>query len=263
MWQRLTDPLSRHGILSFTSLALICLLGSAPLAINHAQAVTTNITSDGTLGTIVTPPSVTDPTGGNVYNIDGGTIIGGVNQFHSFAHLSVGTPTGGLPDIASFNGPARIQNVLGRVTGDDASNIDGTLRSTIPGANLFLMNPNGVVFGRNASLDIQGAFHATTADYVALGDGIRFNAAPSAADALLTTAAPAAFGFLNDNPAPISVLESNLQVPADETLSLIGGDIAISGGNCSTCPNNLVAPSGRIHLASVATRLLGTGRTWR
>ena len=96
--------------------SIACFLLSTLLSITHAQ-VSTNIASDGTLGTTVTAT-------GNLYNIDGGTIKGS-NQFHSFSQFSIGTG-----DIASFNGPAGIQNILSRVTGGSASEIDGTIRST-------------------------------------------------------------------------------------------------------------------------------------
>jgi filamentous hemagglutinin family protein len=163
--------------------ALLIVAAFLPSA-GHAQ-VTSAITPDGTLGTTVMRS-------GNLFNINGGRIIGGVNQFHSFGQFSVGTG-----DIASFNGPPSIQNILSRVTGGNISSIDGTIRSTILGANLFLMNPSGILFGPNAQLDVTGSFHATTADFIGLADGARFNAVPSPADNLLTTAPPAAFGLLN------------------------------------------------------------------
>jgi len=68
-------------------------------------------------------------------------------------------------------------NILGRVTGGNISNIFGTIQTTGFGsANLFLMNPAGIMFGPNAQLQVDGAFHATTADYIALADGTKFNA---------------------------------------------------------------------------------------
>src|SRR5437867_5483001 len=139
-------------------------------------AFTTNITSDGKLPT---PTSVSKAA--NVYNINGGTIRGS-NLFHSFQFFNVGTG-----DIASFNGPANIANILSRVTGGQ-STIDGQFRSAITGANQYLMHPAGVVFGPNATLNVSGSFHVTTADYLKLGDGIRFSAAPGAQDALLSAA---------------------------------------------------------------------------
>src|SRR6516165_7056144 len=72
----------------------------------------------------------------------------GNNLFHSFGAFNIGTG-----ESATFTGPAGIQNVIGRVTGGTPSSIDGTIRSTIDGANLFLLNPSGVLFGPNAGLD--------------------------------------------------------------------------------------------------------------
>lgn len=198
----------------------------------HAQTV---ITSDGTLPT---PTTVTRA--GNVYDIDGGTIRGG-NQFHSFGRFGVAAG-----DTARFNGPADIANILSRVTGGIASDIDGTLRTTINGANLFLINPAGVIFGPNASLDVSGSFHASTADYVRLEDRARFNAVPSVDDALLSASPPTAFGFLDDLPASLSIDRSRLRVPPGKSLSLVVGDIAVSGGGLS-------APGGRVNLVSVAS----------
>ena len=227
----------------------------------YAQ-VATAITSDGTLGTTVARS-------GNLFNINGGTIKG-TNQFHSFGQFSVGTG-----DIASFNGPApTIQNILSRVTGGTRSEIDGTLRSTISGANLYLLNPSGILFGPNAQLDVSGSFHATTANYIGLADGVRFNAVPSSADNLLTTAPPAAFGFLPSNPALLSTcrpecststsrITNVLQVPAGQTLSFVGGPINIGAAPGALAGGFVFAPGGRINLVSVASpgeaRFDGTG----
>lgn len=198
-----------------------------------------DVVLDGTLGgsgALAGPDFVIDA-------LDGRTI--GSNLFHSFSAFNL-TST----QSATFtNGtPAIINNVLGRITDTNPSSIDGRIASTIPNASLFLMNPHGILFGPHATLDVPGAFHATTADYIGLADGTRFNAIPSGADALLTTAPPAAFGFLSENPAPISLDGSVLEVPTDETLSLIGGDIGIAGSSAT-----LRAPSGRISLSSVAS----------
>jgi filamentous hemagglutinin family protein len=171
----------------------------------------------------------------------------GSNLFHSFGQFSLTKS-----ESATFSGPSAIDNVIGRVTGGEASSIDGLIRSTIPGADLFLLNPAGILFGPNASLDVQGSFHASTADYIGFKDGQRFAAVPSPQDALLTTAAPETFGFLGDNPESIFVNQSALEVPEGKTLSLIGGDIEIKG-NEGEGPNGLRAPSGQINVASVAS----------
>ncbi|MGH7303783.1 MAG: filamentous hemagglutinin N-terminal domain-containing protein, partial [Candidatus Rokuibacteriota bacterium] len=139
---------------------------------------------------------------------------------------------------------------LSRVTGGNRSFIDGQLRSTISGANLYLINPNGVIMGPNASLDVSGAVHITTADYVRFADGAVFHSA-LANSSVLSIAAPASFGFLSGNPAGISIEGSNLQVATGQTLSIVAGDVQISGAR-------LAAPSGRIHIASVASAGLVT-----
>ena len=193
------------------------------------------ITSDGTMGTTVTQS-------GKIYNIDGGTIRG-TNQFQSFGLFSVGTG-----DTASFNGPPVISNIIGRVTGGQQSVIDGILKSTITGANLYLLNPYGVLFGKNASLDLSGSFHVSTADYLGFNDGARFYANLSN-NSTLTSAPIAAFGFLSNTPGPITIQESYLQVPIGKTLSVVGGDINIT--NNST--GYLYAPGGQINLVSVAS----------
>ncbi len=127
---------------------------------------------------------VSQPLAGNIY-LDGslgpaGSLVGpdfeipdavgtrkGSNLFHSFGtfDLSAG-------EVATFsNAGAPINNVIGRITGGTASTIDGTIRSTIPDANLYLLNPSGILFGPNAALDVMGSFHVSTADYLKFGDG--------------------------------------------------------------------------------------------
>src|SRR5262245_48346408 len=248
----MSTPSRKRGYLALVSGLVSVLLGGL-FATTHAQ-FSTRITGDGTLGTTVTRS-------GTTFNIDGGTIKG-TNLFQSFGQFSVGTG-----DTASFNGQAGIRNILSRVTGGTRSEIDGTLRSTISGANLFLMNPSGILFGPNAQLDVSGSFHATTADYIGLTGGARFNAVPSSADNLLTTAPPAAFGFLTANPGPIDVrtgifdfaaanqptrYKNILQVPVGQTISFVGGTVNI--GAAGSPPSGFVfAPGGRVNLVSVAS----------
>jgi filamentous hemagglutinin family protein len=168
-----------------------------------------------------------------------GKQVGG-NLFHSFTKFNVLTG-----ESATFSGPSSVTNIIGRVTGHDASSIDGALRSTIPGANLYLLNPKGVMFGPNASLDLTGSFYATTADYLKLGPDGRFDAANPGAS-VFTASPPSSFGFLGPAPAAIGVNGSTLEVPAQKTLGLVGGDLTLSNAFVS-------APAGHVYLASSAS----------
>ncbi|WNM60745.1 two-partner secretion domain-containing protein [Candidatus Nitrospira neomarina] len=217
----------------------LCL--ALPGGVAYAQAPPP-ITSSG-LNTQVSAP-VSLPGGAVQHNITGGTRPGGGdNLFHSFGEFGVPTD-----NIANFLNDAALPttNILSRVTGGHPSNIFGTIQTEGFGnTNLFLMNPAGIVFGSNASLNVGGATHFTTADYLKLSDGVQFTALPGAQDALLSVAPVAAFGFLESNPAPISVEGSTLSVLDGQMLSLVGGDLTIGSG--------LNAPGGQIALASVAS----------
>jgi filamentous hemagglutinin family protein len=164
--------------------------------------------------------------------------IRGPNLFHSFGQFNLSQVA-----RATFTGPDTITHILGRVTGGNPSNIDGTIRSQIPGANLYLLNPSGVLIGPHASLDMSGAFHVSTADVIRLADGGAFFAHP-AAPSVLTVAPPAAFGFLSPAPAKITVQGSTLEAPTGKSLSLVGGDVEVTGGT-------LITRSGRLTLVSV------------
>jgi filamentous hemagglutinin family protein len=166
--------------------------------------------------------------------------IRGSNLFHSFGEFNV-SPGGS----ATFAGPTTIANIVSRVTGGQPSSIDGVLRSEIAGANLYLLNPSGVMFGPNASLDVSGSFHVSTADFLRFADGATF-AANLGQESVLTVASPTAFGFLGSNPVGITIRGSSLQVSEGKALSVVGGDVQIVGGK-------LVAPSGRIQTASAAS----------
>ncbi len=201
--------------------------------------ISAQIITDGTLGV------ETSLTGSNIeIPADLGQQHGS-NLFHSFKEFNINAD-----NTATFTGPDTVQNILTRVTGSQRSFIDGTLRSEIPNANLYLLNPNGIMFGENAKLDLSGSFHASTADVLHLKDGGRFDAL-TPDQSQLTVAPPEAFGFLKSSPAVISIQgKSNspltLAVREEQTLSFIGGDLTIQD-------SILHAPSGRINLVSLAS----------
>ncbi len=189
------------------------------------------ITLDGSLGGTARPVD----SFGNFYfiNEDMGQIRE-ANLFHSFSTFNVGTG-----ELALFDGSASIRNIIGRVTGGSPSHIDGTVISGIPGANLFLLNPDGFMFGANAMIDISGSFYVSTADVLTFKNGEAFHADLSEnRTPTLTMASPAAFGFLNANPAPIQI---EGLVGGDASLTVIGGDLKLGK----------LVTSGLINLVSV------------
>ncbi len=212
-------------------LVLVSLYVTLSLMAPRSEAqVQTAIRADNTLGTNVTQE-------GAVHTISGGTVRG-PNLFHSFSQFTVGTG-----DTAHFApGQVVIDNIISRITGGQQSLIDGVLQSNQPGVNLYLLNPNGVMFGPNARLDVNGSVHVSTADMLQLADGGQFHTDLNA-QSLLTVAPPAAFGFLQNHPNSIAIEGSTLALPAARNLSLVGGDIHISEGI-------LVTPSGQIALVS-------------
>ena len=196
---------------------------------------------------------------GNSLLINGGTKVG-ENLFHSFEQFSISTG-----QSAHFNNALTIQNILSRVTGESVSHIDGLIRAN-SSANLFFLNPNGIIFGPNAVLDLGGSFFATTASKVQLADGGSYSAS-NPADSLLTVSIPIGLGF-GSNPGAIHVQgtghnlivsfsspvirnshssqSSGLRVKLGQTLALVGGDIRVSGGI-------LTAEGGQIALGSVSS----------
>jgi filamentous hemagglutinin family protein len=199
--------------------------------------------------------------------INGGATRG-ANLFHSFQEFNVGEGRS-----VYFTNPAGIENILTRVTGTNPSNIFGTLGVSGGNANLFLINPNGIIFGRNARLDVGGSFTATTANAIKLGDTGLFSASEPATSNLLTVRPSALFfnavapgAIVNQSLAQSLSGQTNslddpvgLQVPTGQTLALVGGNVVVEGGN-------LTAAGGRIELGSVAgvgeVSLSEIGKRW-
>jgi filamentous hemagglutinin family protein len=144
----------------------------------------------------------------------------GDNLFHSFQRFDLQ-----IGDAATFTGSGA-RHILARVTGGAASSINGRINAE---ANLFLMNPAGIVFHEHASINVTGSFFATTADSIKLGSDGHFRATTNPQDSVLSVAAPSAFGFMTPNPAAIHVHGSKLSLPGDKTLGLVGGDVSITG----------------------------------
>ena len=240
---RLKRSTEKSSYISALSVAFLFLIGMKTTA--FAQIV-----PDSTL-----PNNSVTLTNGNIIEINGGTNVGS-NLFHSFEQFSLSTG-----NTAWFNNALTIDNIITRVTGGSVSSIDGLIRAN-GNANLFLINPNGIVFGENAALDIGGSFIGSTANSIEFADGSEFSAVDPQAPPLLTINIPIGLQYganngdivvrgsgnqlqfnpdftVNRNSRPIG-----LQVDAGETLALVGGNVFVEGGN-------LTAEGGRIELGSV------------
>ena len=193
--------------------------------------------------------------------ITGGTTVGN-NLFHSFENFSVNTGT-----EAFFNQDIAISNIISRITGSSVSNIDGLIRANGT-ADLFLINPNGIIFGENASLDLGGSFVASTASSIQFADGEGFSAIAPNAPPLLTVSIPIGLQYGNNSQSIIVEGSGNnlsidldtftvnrgdrplgLEVNSGNTLALLGGDVFLPGGN-------LTATDGKVVLGSLGANEL-------
>lgn len=158
------------------------------LSLNQAQAQTLIPSNDGT-GTQVIPE-------GDRFDIDGGSLSGdGQNLFHSFDRFDLNSG-----ETANFLTSPEIRNVLGRI-GGDASQIDGLLQLTGSRANLYLLNPAGILFGPNAQLDLPASFLVTSASAVTFNGGI-FDLI-NTPDYQALTGDPSGFRFNGVEPLPV------------------------------------------------------------
>ena len=201
------------------------------------------VTSDGTLSTEVTTSDNRN------FAISGNSRSGG-NLFHSFDQFSI--PNGGS---ATFNNDVDIVNIITRVTGGSISEINGLI-SARGNANLFLINPNGIMFGDNAQLSIGGSFTASTASRLNFADGSFFSASDRQTPPLLTVSVPNGLQFgsqagsiINRSSVEVDEFTVGLQVQPYRTLALVGSNVIVENGS-------LTAPSGRLELGSVASNSL-------
>ncbi len=215
--------------ISLVSSLTFCLVGSS-LQLSPASA---QVTPDGTTNTTVNPD-------GDNFIIEQGDRIGD-NLFHSFDEFSV--PTMGS---AAFNNANDIANIFSRVTGSNISNIDGLI-SANGAANLFLINPNGIIFGENARLNLGGSFFASTADSLLFDGDLEFSASNPTAPPLIEVNIPIGLGF-RDNPGDIvnrSFVQNDtgdfvaLEVAPGQNITLVGGDIKFDRGQATARGGNI------------------------
>ncbi|NES24170.1 MAG: filamentous hemagglutinin N-terminal domain-containing protein, partial [Symploca sp. SIO3E6] len=209
-----------------------------PLALSGITLGSTNalaqIIPDNSLGN---ENSVVKPINPNIERIDRGAIRG-TNLFHSFQEFSILEGRG-----AYFANPAGIRAIFSRVTGTNPSYLFGTL-GVLGEANLFLINPNGILFGPNAQLDMRGSFVGSTASGFIFPDGQKFSATTPNAPPLLTVNVSAPVGLYFEGEEPGAVVNSgDLAVESGENITLVGGTVVSTG--------KLSAPGGEVSLLAV------------
>jgi filamentous hemagglutinin family protein len=229
--RRIFDPLSRL----LGSLSIVITVSSGAIAETIGETITP--ANDGT-GTIVTPQDA------NTVTITGGQLSGdGGNLFQSFQEFGLTAN-----QTAIFQTSPTIQNVLGRVVGGNASIIDGTLSIVGSQADLYLINPSGVVFGQNASLNLPGDFIVTSADAISFGEGLAsawWSATSSGsnwANWANLNGDPSGFAFRLAEPGVI-LNSGTLTIAPGQNFSAIGGTIANTG--------TLSAPAGTVTALAV------------
>lgn len=259
IWEErnLKMPVSRRCWQLGTALAFGIAGAIAPTNIVSLTAFSGNrvlaqIKPDTTLGaehSILTPN--TNVRGFPAELIEGGATRG-ANLFHSFQDFNVGNA-----QRVYFANPAGIENILSRVTGNNLSNILGTL-GVDGGANLFLLNPNGIIFGQNAKLDIAGSFVASTAKSLVFGNGSTFSATNPQAPPLLSVNLTPGLQYGANQPKGTITNSGNLAVGQDLTLSAdnldlqgqlqAGRDLTLQAQDAvrvrDTIANRLIASSG-------------------
>ncbi|WP_293360681.1 filamentous hemagglutinin N-terminal domain-containing protein, partial [Microcoleus sp. CAWBG24] len=210
-------------------LAWLFIVGCLNAAAGSASAQPITPAPDGT-NTVVTP-------NGNRYDISGGSLGGDkANLFHSFTQFGLSSG-----QTANFLSNPNIQNILGRINGGNPSVINGLIQVTGGNSNLFLMNPSGIIFGQNASLNVPGSFNATAATGIGFGNNQWFSAIANNNWATLI-GNPNSLAFTSPQAGSI-VNAGNLTVAPGQSLSLTGGTVVNTG--------QLTAPGGNILIAAV------------
>jgi filamentous hemagglutinin family protein len=237
MWSTKSICNCLHGVKEFNMRHLLCgtVLGGL-IVVQGGLASAQQIVPNG-LGTQVT-------VNGQQFDITGGTRAG-ANLFHSFAKFGLSQA-----QIAHFLSNPAIRNILARVTGGEASVINGLIKVTGGNSNLYLMNPAGIVFGQGASLNVPAAFHATTANAIKIGNGY-FGMNTTAAELALLTAEPNGYAFssLNQNlnpgtPAGVILNQADLSVNPGQTIVLAGNQVINTG--------TIQSPNGTVVITATA-----------
>lgn len=175
--------------------------------------------------------------------IDGGAVRSDA-LFHSFSDFNVNE----LQQVY-FNNPAGINNIFSRVTGVSESSILGTL-GVLGNANLYLINPNGILFGQNAQLDVRGSFVGTTAAGIEFTTGEVFSAIAPTAAPLLTLNSP--LGLASWLPPQSGTITSTANLTTGQDLTLSANNLNVTGqltadGNLTLAASDSLSASDTVN----------------
>lgn len=184
----------------------------------------------------------------NDCTITGSSLLGD-GLFHSFREFSIPENT----TVTFADGGAA--NIFARVSGEHVSTLNGTL-AVSGNADLFLLNPQGIIFGPDAALEIPGSFLASSAQSILFANDTRFGTADPSVP-LLSVSTPIGLQFgsqahpiVNRSQSSLNgalnqdLQPAGLRVLPGKALALLGGDVFLEGGN-------LTANGGRVSLGSV------------
>jgi filamentous hemagglutinin family protein len=194
--------------------------------------------------------TITNQAGGNaIINWNGFSIgINELTKFQQFANLAV----------------------LNRVTGGQISSILGSLQSD---GRVFLINPNGIVFGASARIDVAGmvASSLNLSDQDFLSNRLRFTEVPGAGavvnNGVIETATGGRVYLVAptvENNGLIQAKQGEILLAAGKEVELVDGaapyvTIKVTAGSESALNiGNLVAEGGRIGMFGALVRNSGT-----
>ena len=184
-----------------------------------APAIAQPVAIDGSTNTTIINALTGLPSDCSVSCLIQGTDQAGGNLFHSLSEFNV--PSG---VTVTFDG-AGADRILSRVTGMNPSQIDGLLQ--VQGnADLFLLNPAGIVIGPSGRLDLQGSFISSTAEQLQFENGDAFSTLEATAP-LLSVSVPSGLQFGTNNTAGFVVQGDSSRPPlwqpgsVGETLALV------------------------------------------
>ena len=198
----------------------------------HAEIVLDGTT--GTSGAITGPDFVvTEDMGQRIDN----TLL------HSFSDFNLAST-----ESALFTGDNAISTVISRVTGTNASSIDGSITTDFGGVDFWFINPNGVMFGENASINVNGAFHVTTADALILDNGTVIDVTTDLSSPTLTISAPESFHFLSDSAASIEIMSGEIFASSNFLDFSSGTDVTFAAGNIDITSAKIEVPNGSLNL---------------